>query len=105
MQIPDELLAKLQEFSAGGFFMLVVNSNGGFDTYEQLDNSLYLAAAHKHLETYLEAHKQIDKDFMAQGIVMEMQEQFEAQMKEERKANRKRKKNGQNPEDGNGTEA
>lgn len=92
MELPSELLAKLQEFSKSGFLLFITNSDGGIDSYMHVDDEASKLGLSSYAQKLLGAQEQLEGQMMMNGLVNELEQ--------EEKAMRKRRKKGgegQNP--------
>lgn len=91
MQIPEELLAKLQEFTTGGFALFTVTDHG-VDSYLYTDNEVIQKGLSSHIVKVLSIQDNIDSQLIQNSLMADL-------MEEEKAMKRRRKKGGKGGDD------
>ena len=74
MQIPEELLAKLQEFTTGGFALFTVTDHG-VDSYLYTDNEVIQKGLSSHIVKVLSIQDNIDSQLIQNSLMADLMEE------------------------------
>lgn len=86
MQLPPELLEKINEFTSGGFAIFTVNDHG-VDSYLHVDNEVIKNGLCSHIIKVLSIQDNIDSQMIQNSMLADL-------MEEEKAMKRRRKKGG-----------
>ena len=84
MQMPPELLAKIQEFSKSGF-LLFQTSDYGIECYMHVDDEITKIALQNHALQLLSAQQEIENQRRFNGLISNMENEMRAAAKPKRR--------------------
>lgn len=83
-QLPEELLAKISEFSVGGF-ALFITQNHGVDSYMYCDNKVMRLGLQSHILKLVSSQESIEEQMVFANLMEGMEQEVKATKKRRKK--------------------